>query len=106
MQSGNTDSYGSTGAGIGGGMGTRSSGNTGAAYGSGTGTQDSSYGQTDSYGSTGQSTGSGNKNDDSKLGQFMEKAGGMFNSDKLKEKGQQKRDNAGSGGYNDDSGNY
>lgn len=43
------------------------------------------------------------KKDDSTVGKLMEKAGGMFKSDKLEQKGREKRDQT--GGF-DDTTNY
>jgi hypothetical protein len=45
----------------------------------------------DNYGSSGR----GNDPNDSTTGKFLEKVGGVFNSDRLAEKGQQKRAEAG-----------
>lgn len=101
---GQDDTYGSAGATGGAGTGRddeygMGSGRTGTqqsgGYGSGTGTGSGSYGDDDG-------TQSGGNKQDSTAGKLMQKAGDLFNSDKLKERGAEKRGDAGGYGGNND----
>ena len=98
MGSGRTGDQDQGGMGVGGdsGMGGSSGGYGGSSGGMG----GTSGGYDDGSGSGGKK--------DSTMGKLMEKAGGMMKNDGLAEKGRQKRDEAGGGGYGNDSstGNY
>ncbi|KAF6838072.1 stress protein ddr48 [Colletotrichum plurivorum] len=109
---GENDSYGSS---------NRRSNNNNDSYGDdndrtygSTGRNDDSYGssgrvggnENDSYGSSyggreNDSYGSGGGKGDSKVGKFLEKAGGVLHSDKLESKGHAKRENKGYGNDSD-----
>ena len=89
---------------MGGGSYGGGSGMGGDSYGGGSGTGGDSYGGGRSgrdYDDDNQGSG---KQKDSTMGKMMEKAGGMFKSDKMEEKGAEKRREAGGyeGGRSDD----